>query len=125
MELSARESLTCALPRVRERTNQLRRHRHDFLGGTMTKRNRAFFEEGTLEAMARLREQDDGFCQKLRIAVEMGMESCPTCKHGTMHEASHLELHAAELIRRYWASCTRWPNSLYPFHLRHGGAILL
>src|SRR5262249_2148202 len=78
MELSARESLTCALPRVRERTYQLRRHRHDFLGGTMTKRNRAFFEEGTLEAMARLREQDDGFCQKLPIAVEMGMESCPT-----------------------------------------------
>jgi len=50
-----------------------------FFGGhTMTKRNGAFFEEGTLEAMARLREQDDGFCQKLRIAVEMGMESCPT-----------------------------------------------
>ena len=49
-----------------------------FLGGTMTKRNRAFFEEGTLEAVARLRDQDDEFCRKLRIAVEMGMESCPT-----------------------------------------------
>ena len=49
-----------------------------FLGGTMTKQNRAFFEEGTLEAVARLRDQDDAFCQRLRIAVEMGMESCPT-----------------------------------------------
>ena len=43
----------------------------------MTKRNRAFFEEGTLEAVARLRNQDDEFCRRLRIAVEMGMESCP------------------------------------------------
>lgn len=49
-----------------------------FFGGTMTKRNRAFFEEGTLEAVARLRNQDDEFCRRLRIAVEMGMESCPT-----------------------------------------------
>jgi hypothetical protein len=49
-----------------------------FFGGTMTKSNRAFFEEGTLEAMARLRDQDDEFCRKLRIAVEMGMEFCPT-----------------------------------------------
>jgi hypothetical protein len=48
-----------------------------FFGGTMTKRNRAFFEEGTLEAVARLRNQDDEFCRRLRIAVEMGMESCP------------------------------------------------
>jgi hypothetical protein len=43
----------------------------------MTKRNRAFFEEGTLEAETRLRNQDDEFCRRLRIAVEMGMESCP------------------------------------------------
>ena len=42
----------------------------------MTKRNRAFFEEGTLEA--HLRKQDDEFCRRLRIAVEMGMESCAT-----------------------------------------------
>src|SRR4029453_13767951 len=45
-----------------------------FFGGTMTKRNRAFFEEGTLEAVARLRNPDDELCPKLRIAVEMGME---------------------------------------------------
>jgi hypothetical protein len=61
----------------------------------MTKRNRTFFEEGTLEAMARLRDQDDEFCRRLRIAVEMGMEFCPTTKHRAMHQASHLELHAA------------------------------
>jgi hypothetical protein len=42
----------------------------------MTKRNRAFFEGGTLEAG--LRNQDDEFCRRLRIAVEMGMEFCPT-----------------------------------------------
>jgi hypothetical protein len=47
-----------------------------FFGGTMTKRNRTFFEEGTLETC--LRNQDDEFCRRLRIAVEMGMESCPT-----------------------------------------------
>jgi hypothetical protein len=42
----------------------------------MTKRNRVFFEEGTLEVC--LRNQDDEFCRRLRIAVEKGMESCPT-----------------------------------------------
>src|SRR5262245_14739822 len=52
--------------------------RRDYLGATLTKRNRAFFEEGTLEAVARLRNQDDEFCRRLRMAVEMGMESCPT-----------------------------------------------
>jgi hypothetical protein len=56
------------------RTYELQRHRHD-LGGTMIKR---VFEEGTLEATARLREQDDEFCRRLRIAVEMGQEFCPT-----------------------------------------------
>src|SRR5262249_34533927 len=49
-----------------------------FLGDTMTKRNRAFFEEGTLEAVALLRDQDDAFCQRLRRAVEIGVESWPT-----------------------------------------------
>jgi hypothetical protein len=45
-------------------------------GGTMTKRNGSF-EEGKLKAMARLRNQNDEFCRRLRIAVEMGMEFCP------------------------------------------------
>jgi hypothetical protein len=44
-------------------------------GDIMTNR---IFEEGTLEATARLREQDDEFCRRLRIAVEMGTEFCPT-----------------------------------------------
>jgi hypothetical protein len=35
-------------------------------------------EEGGQEAMARLREQDDKFCQTLRAAVERGHEYCPT-----------------------------------------------
>jgi hypothetical protein len=42
------------------------------------KRNRVIFEEGGVEAMARLQEQDDEFCRRLRIAVERGSEFCPT-----------------------------------------------
>ena len=44
----------------------------------MSKWNKSVFEEGGLEAMARLREQDDKFCQTLRAAVERGHEYCPT-----------------------------------------------
>jgi len=62
-----------ALPRVLD--SNLRVTAFTDTGGTMTKR---IFEEGTLEAMARLREQDDEFCRRLRIAVEMGKEFCPT-----------------------------------------------
>jgi hypothetical protein len=43
----------------------------------MNKQNGSF-EEGKLEATARLRNQNDEFCQRLRIAIEMGMEFCPT-----------------------------------------------
>jgi hypothetical protein len=43
----------------------------------MTRRNGSF-EEGKLEATTRLRNQNDEFCQRLRIAVEMGTEFCPT-----------------------------------------------
>jgi hypothetical protein len=35
-------------------------------------------EEGSVEAMARLREQNDEFCRRLRAAIERGIESCPT-----------------------------------------------
>jgi hypothetical protein len=45
-------------------------------GATM--RNRIIFEEGSVEAIASLREQDDEFCRRLRIAIEMGSEFCPT-----------------------------------------------
>jgi hypothetical protein len=44
----------------------------------MLKRNKAIFEEGGVEATARLREQDDEFCQRLRLAIETGREFCPT-----------------------------------------------
>jgi hypothetical protein len=47
-------------------------------GGTMLKRNKAVFDEGGLEALARLREQDDKFCGVLRAAIENGTENCPT-----------------------------------------------
>src|SRR4029434_4700124 len=43
-----------------------------------TMRNRIIFEEGSVEAIASLREQDDEFCRRLRIALEMGSEFCPT-----------------------------------------------
>jgi hypothetical protein len=44
----------------------------------MLKRNKVIFEEGGVEATARLREQDDEFCQRLRLAIETGREFCPT-----------------------------------------------
>ena len=40
--------------------------------------NRTTFDEGSVEAIARLREQDDEFCRRLRTAIEMGNEFCPT-----------------------------------------------
>ena len=48
------------------------------VGGCQTMRNRIVFEEGSVEAIARLREQDDEFCRRLRIAIEKGSEFCPT-----------------------------------------------
>src|SRR5262249_35032903 len=47
------------------------------LGGA-TMRNRNILEEGSVEAIASLRKQDDEFCRRLRIAIEMGNEFCPT-----------------------------------------------
>jgi hypothetical protein len=44
----------------------------------MRKWNHTVTEEGTVDAMARLREQDDKFCQTLRAAIERGREFCPT-----------------------------------------------
>ena len=43
----------------------------------MAKRN-FIFDEGSVEAVERLRKQDEEFCRRLRIAVEMGDEFCPT-----------------------------------------------
>src|SRR5262245_17570742 len=54
-------------------------HRHvSFGGGTMSKRNQVVFEEGSVEALARLQKQDEEFCRRLRVAIETGRESCPT-----------------------------------------------
>jgi hypothetical protein len=47
-------------------------------GAIMSKRNRTVFDEGNLEAMVRLREQDEKFCQALRAAIQRGRESRPT-----------------------------------------------
>ena len=44
----------------------------------MSKRNQVIFEEGGVEAMARLQRQDEEFCRRLRIAIETGREFCPT-----------------------------------------------
>src|SRR4029077_8096124 len=46
------------------------------VGGTM-QNTIITFEEGSAEAIA-LREQDDAFCRRLRIAIERGSEFCPT-----------------------------------------------
>ena len=43
----------------------------------MAKRN-FIFDEGSVEAVERLRKQDEAFCRRLRVAVEMGDEFCPT-----------------------------------------------
>jgi hypothetical protein len=48
------------------------------LGRNMSKRNRTVFDEGSVEAMGHLREQDEKFCQALRAAIQGGRESRPT-----------------------------------------------
>ena len=48
-------------------------------GGRLKLHNfRTVFDEGNLEAMVRLREQDEKFCQALRAAIQRGRESRPT-----------------------------------------------
>jgi hypothetical protein len=44
----------------------------------MSKQNQVVFEEGSVEAIARLQKQDEEFCRRLRIAIETGRECCPT-----------------------------------------------
>jgi hypothetical protein len=41
-------------------------------------RSKFAFEEGSVEEMARLRNQNDEFCRRLRAAIERGSESYPT-----------------------------------------------
>jgi hypothetical protein len=42
------------------------------------KQRRIVFDKGTVEAMARLQQQDDQFCRLMRAAIDRGDESCPT-----------------------------------------------
>jgi hypothetical protein len=37
----------------------------------------ALFDENTLRAVANLKRQDDEFCRIMRLAIELGRESCP------------------------------------------------
>ena len=60
----------------------------------MRKWNRTVAEEGNVDAMARLREQDDRFCQMLRAAVEKGRVLYHRCEHGARHTATHRGVYA-------------------------------
>jgi hypothetical protein len=35
------------------------------------------FDEGSMEAMLRIQEQDNEFCRRLLAAIHLGRESCP------------------------------------------------
>ena len=47
-------------------------------GAAHMPKQHVIFEEGSAEAVERLRKQDEEFCRRLRVAVEMGNEFCPT-----------------------------------------------
>jgi hypothetical protein len=46
-------------------------------GVFMLKWNDVVFDEGNLEDTARIRKQDDEFCEMLRRVIQTGRESCP------------------------------------------------
>ena len=75
--LNTQNHETRALSRVagHEAASQLAGH----ISGAahMAKRN-FIFDEGSVEAVERLRKQDEEFCRRLRVAVERGNEFCPT-----------------------------------------------
>lgn len=75
--LNTQNHETRALSRVagHEAASQLAGHTSG--AAHMAKRN-FIFDEGSVEAVERLRKQDEEFCRRLRIAVEMGDEFCPT-----------------------------------------------
>ena len=75
--LNTQNHETRALSRVagHEAASQLAGHTSG--AAHMQKRN-LIFDEGSVEAVERLRKQDEEFCRRLRIAVEMGNEFCPT-----------------------------------------------
>jgi hypothetical protein len=75
--LNTQNHETRALSRVagHETASQLAGHTSG--AAHMQKRN-FIFDEGSVEAVERLRKQDEEFCRRLRMAVEMGDEFCPT-----------------------------------------------
>ena len=95
----ARNHETRALSRVagHEATSQLAGHTSG--AAHMQKRN-FIFDEGSVEAVERLRKQDEEFCRRLRIAVEMGDEFCPTTVITAPCRPPRLELYAYRLITR-------------------------
>ena len=64
----------------------------------MSKWRNCASEEGSVEAMAHLREQNDEFCRRMRAAIERGIEILPhRCEHGPKHAAASPRLSAARL----------------------------
>jgi hypothetical protein len=57
---------------------KLQRSLPDISGAAHMPKQHVIFDEGSVEAVERLRKQDEEFCRRLRVAVEMGNEFCPT-----------------------------------------------
>ena len=57
---------------------KLQRSSPDTYRGRHMPKQHVIFDEGSVEAVERLRKQDEEFCRRLRVAVEMGNEFCPT-----------------------------------------------
>ena len=57
---------------------KLQRSLPDTYRGRHMPKQHVIFDEGSVEAVERLRKQDEEFCRRLRVAVEMGNEFCPT-----------------------------------------------
>jgi hypothetical protein len=75
--LNTQNHETRALSRVagHEAATQLAGH---ISGAAHMPKQHVIFDEGSVEAVERLRKQDEEFCRRLRVAVEMGNEFCPT-----------------------------------------------
>ena len=75
--LNTQNHETRALSRVagHEAATQLAGH---ISGAAHMPKQHVIFDEGSAEAVERLRKQDEEFCRRLRVAVEMGNEFCPT-----------------------------------------------
>ena len=67
--------------------------------------------------MERLRKQDEEFCRRLRIAVEMGDEFCSTTVITAPCRAARLELYAYRLITRLVAQFSTATAQVHPMLL--------